>query len=178
MDNITSIIEELGLKSKAIYMPSRMNNGFPKALIPLFSDNSHPLDLSHLENRFLVLLDKSTDNYGILVATPGSTAIKILGPTTITAEIGLEESLRAILIGSLDLAHGVLCNKSEEEVTIELSGVVLETTPHPAYETMGSPVTSICAAATAEVLNSPVTLVSEEKNGGNISIELLISSLK
>ena len=99
MDNITSIIEELGLKSKAIYMPSRMNNGIPKALIPLFSDNSHPLNLSNLENRFLVLLDRSTNNYGILVATPGSTAVKILGPNTLTAEIGLEESLRAILIG-------------------------------------------------------------------------------
>ena len=176
MDNITSIIEELGLKSKAIYMPSRMNNGLPKALIPLFSDNSHPLNLSNLENRFLVLLDRSTNNYGILVASPGSTAVKILGPNTLTAEIGLEESLRAILIGNLDLANGVLCNQSQREVTIELSGVVLETTPHPADEIMGSPVTSICAATTAEVLNSPVTLVSEEKNGRNISIELLISS--
>lgn len=178
MDNITSIIEELGLKSKAIYIPSDMNNGFPKALIPLFSDNSHPLNLPNIENRFLVLLDKSTNNYGIMVATPGSMAVKSFEPTTITDEISLEESLRSIIIGNLDLASRVLCVQSDGRITIELSGVIMETTPHPAYETLGSPVTSICAAIAAEVLHSPVILVSEEQDGKNISIELLISSIK
>ena len=174
MDNITSIIEELGLKSKAIYLPSRMTDGLPKALIPLFSDKTPSTDLPKLENRFLVLLDKKTNNYGILIVTPGSATVKALRASTITDGIALEEALRSVLIANLDLANQALCTQSDQMITIELSGVVLDAKYHPAYETMGSPVTSICAAVTAEVLNSPITLGSEEQWGGKISIKLLL----
>ena len=37
VENISAIVEELGLKSKAVYLPSSMTGDKPKALIPLDS---------------------------------------------------------------------------------------------------------------------------------------------
>jgi len=38
IDNIATIVEELGIRAKAIYLPSSLTSGKPQALIPLPSN--------------------------------------------------------------------------------------------------------------------------------------------
>ena len=42
IDNIATIVEELGIRTKAIYLPSSLTSGRPQALIPLHSNPSLP----------------------------------------------------------------------------------------------------------------------------------------
>lgn len=177
MDNITSIIEELGIRSKAIYLPTRMTDGVAKALIPL-REEENPIVLPKKEQRFLVLLDRNQDNYGIMVVTPGSAALTAFRSSITIDRIRLEEALKAILIGNLDLASQALCFESEDQVTIELSGVMMEPRSHSAYQSMGSPVASVCAAVTAEVLDSPIRVASEERKRNHVSIKLSKASVQ
>jgi hypothetical protein len=41
-DNISTLIEEPGIKSKAIYLPSSLTSKYPRTFIPLHSNGSHP----------------------------------------------------------------------------------------------------------------------------------------
>ena len=45
LENMAAIVEELGLRSKAIYVPSSLTDGRPRALVPLHS-NSRPVQVT------------------------------------------------------------------------------------------------------------------------------------
>ena len=53
-ENIAALIEELGLTSKAVYLPSSLTGGKPKALIPLHTNPHPPKPQSLLPKRFIV----------------------------------------------------------------------------------------------------------------------------
>ena len=76
MENISAIVEELGLKSKAIYLPSSMAAGKPQAFIPLHS-NPHPPHLGNivLPKRLIVKYGAQPEDVGLLVTTPGSAVV-------------------------------------------------------------------------------------------------------
>ena len=72
VENVSTLVEELGLKSKAIYLPSSMTSGQSQALIPLHS-NPHPPQLEKivLPKRLIVKHGSKPEDLGLLVTTPG-----------------------------------------------------------------------------------------------------------
>ena len=46
IDNISTLVLEFGIISKAIYLPSSLATKYPRAFIPLHSNGSHP-EINH-----------------------------------------------------------------------------------------------------------------------------------
>lgn len=173
LENISAIIEELGLRAKAVYLPSSMTQGQPQALIPLHSNPSLPLIAKPLPKRLIVKYGPSPEDIGLLIATPGSATTKMLesmpGPTS--GE--LEDALSSILDGMLDIADSVRVTMTDKNVTVEVSNPRIEYRNIRFYECLGSPLASIAAALAAEALDKPIAIESEAHGKGKSVIELV-----
>ena len=170
--NISALVEELGLRSKAIYLPSSKTSGRAQALIPLHSNPTLPEIRASLPNRLIARYGPNPEDTGILITTPGSATVAMLesrpGPTS--AE--LESALSHILVGMLDLANGVMVGMAENRITAEISNQRMEYTPMLVYEYLGTPLASIVASVAAEALDKPIVVRSEQQKKGNTLVEL------
>jgi len=174
MENIATLIEELGIRSKAIYLPSALaSGGRPQALLPLLSDiNSFKLQ-QPLSKRLIVNFGPKAEDVGLLISTLGSvTATKLEGKPEPTSE-GIAFSLSSILIGLLDLADGVKVDQiNDKEMEVEISRPRLEQNNAFVYQWLGTPLASIVASITAEALTKPVTIIDERYSKGNTVIKI------
>ena len=163
LENLSSLLEELGLKSKGMYLPSHLTGGKPRAIIPLYSNPRFPVVSEPLAERLIVSCGNDPEDMGILVTTAGSNVMGMLEMEVGTSSDELAAALTTILAGTLDVAAGVKVemNGSEAEVTVS----------HPrlgknenswAEQSLGSPIASITASLLAEALDAPVTIESEE----------------
>jgi len=95
IDNMATIVEELGIRTKAVYLPSSLNGGRPQALIPLHPNPSLPLITEPLPHRFITRYGTNPDDVGLLLSTVGTTAVGMLeskpGPTPVEFESALED---------------------------------------------------------------------------------------
>jgi hypothetical protein len=171
-DNIAALVEELGLRARAIYLPTSLTQGRPRGLIPLHGDPVQPLIQKRIEQRLIVQFGPGSDDYGVLVATPGSPALGLVEVTEGNSTEDLEDALSALLAGALDLADAVRVGRSSEKIVIEVARPALPLRSHPAYTVLGSPIASIIATVTAESLGRPVSVVSESPRGRWQVIEL------
>lgn len=174
LENIAAIVEELGLHSKAIYLPSSKTSGLPQALIPLYSDLSLPPIEKVLPKRLIVKYGPNPENMGLLITTPGSATTKMLGASSVSTPEEMESALSSVLTGMLDMADSVRVGMSEKSVTIEVSNPQRGFKNLRLYECIGSPLASIAAALAAETLSKPVIVESEVYNKGKSTIKLEI----
>lgn len=172
IDNIATIIEELGIRAKAIYLPSSLTSGRPQALIPLRSNPSPPLITKALPQRLIVQYGASPDDIGLLVATTGTTAVGMLesrpGPTS--AE--LESSLTSLFTGILGIADGARVVYHENQIRVEIRNPRIESKATWSHQCLGGPLASIVASVAAEAWARPVTIKQEEQHRGKCFIEL------
>jgi len=172
IDNIATLIEELGIRAKAIYLPSSLAGGRPQALIPLHANPSLPPITKALPQRLIVQYGASPDDIGLLVATAGTTAVGMLeskpGPTP--AEF--ESSLTALFTGILDVADGARVIYRENRIGIEIRNPRIENKVTWSHQCLGGPLASMVASVAAETWNKPVTIKQEERHRGKCSIEL------
>jgi hypothetical protein len=177
IENIAALIEEIGLKSKAIYLPSTMTSGKPQALIPLHS-NPHPpkLEKTVLPNRLIVKHGPNPEDVGLLVTTPGSEAAKTTPPKPHSAANAgdVEAALTTVLAGTINLADSTCVAMEGEKILVEVGNPRLEHRKMWVYESLGTPLASIVASVTAEVLNKPVLVNSEQHLRGKCVVELKI----
>jgi hypothetical protein len=172
IDNIASIVEELGISSKAIYLPSSLTGGKPQALIPLHSNPSLPSITRAVPQRLIARYGDNPNDIGLLVSTEGTTAATMLesrpGPTT--AE--LEPALTSLLMGTLGVADKatVIARGSNIRVTIYKPRIEDKSTWF--HECLGGPLASIVASVTAEAQDRPITIKQEEHSGSKYSIDL------
>lgn len=176
MANIAALVEEVGLRAKAIYLPSSLTgSGQPQALIPLHANPELPRIDRALPHRMIVKFGSRPEDVGILVTTPGSlSATKLEGVASATSE-GLEASLHYILIGLLNLASGVrVISMNDSDIEVEVSHPYQESRNIQVYEWLGTPITSIVASIAAEVVNKPLIIQQEveEKNKSRITLEI------
>lgn len=175
MENISALIEELGLKSKAIYLPSSMRSGIAQALIPLHEDININKIRNKIPGRLIVRYGTDPEDMAIAVSTPGSINISMLetkpGPTA--SEI--EAAVAYVLTGLLDLADSVSVSLTEKDIRAEVRGSRMHYEDIWFYQCLGSPVASIIAAICSEALEKPVKIKEEqhEKSKINIVIEAL-----
>ncbi|MCH7940241.1 MAG: hypothetical protein IID13_10940, partial [Candidatus Marinimicrobia bacterium] len=71
LENVAALIEELGLRGKAMYLPTSLTHGRPRALIPFQNNEVAPVIQRKVEHRLIVRFGAGVDDYGILRATPG-----------------------------------------------------------------------------------------------------------
>jgi len=175
LENIATIVEELGLSSKAIYLPSSITNGQPKALIPLHVNSSLTSIERTLPNRLIVKYGSKPEDIGLLITTPGSATIKMQESATSSTPADMEYALSSVLTGVLDMVNAVRVAMNEERVIIEVYNPQMEYEKLHLYECLGSPLASVIAALVAENLNRPVVVEREIMEKNRSVIELGIS---
>lgn len=176
MENTAALLEELGIRNKAVYLPSSMRDGHPQALIPLGEDRDIQRVKGKIPGRLIVRYGVNPDDMAIAVTTPGSINIDMLetkpGPTS--GEI--EAAATYILTGLLDIANSVTVNLSGTQVNVEISGPKLHYEDIWYYRCLGSPIASIVAAISSEALEKPIRIKEEDYSKGKSRIILEVLS--
>jgi len=172
INNIATIIEELGIKGKAIYLPSSLTSGKPQALIPLHSNSSPSPVTKILPQRLIVRYGASPDDIGLLLSTTGTTATGMLklkpGPTPEE----LESALTSLLTGILGVADGARVVTTENHISVEIYNPRIENKTIWSHQCLGGLLASVVASVAAEAWDRPVTIKQEEHHNGKCSIEL------
>jgi len=171
-ENIASLIEELGLTSKAVYLPSSLTGGKPQALISLHTNPHPPKPQSPLPKRFIVKYGPNPEDMGILITTPGSTIASKSTSEPNPDPADLEATLSSALTGTIDLADTVRVSTSGEKIIVEVSNPRLKRESTQAYESLGSPLASIVASISAEALDKPFIIDRETHEKHKSIIEL------
>ena len=171
-ENIAKLIEELGLTSKAVYLPSSLTGGKPQALIPLHSNPHPPKPQSPLPKRFIVKYGPNPEDMGILITTPGSTIASKSASKPTPAPADVEATLSSVLTGTADLADAVKVSTTGEKIIVEVSNPRLKHKSTQAYESLGSPLASIVASIAAEALDKPIIIDRETHEKHKSIIEL------
>jgi len=175
VDNIATIVEELGIKTKAVYLPSSLTSGRPQALIPLHTNPALPPFDKALPQRLIVRYGANPDDIGLLLSTVGSTAIGMLeskpGPTSTE----LESAMTSLFSGILGAADRTRVVYYENHIKVEIYNPRIESRATWSHHCLGGPLASIAATVAAEALGKPVSINQEEQNGRKYSIELEVS---
>ena len=172
LDNIAALVEEMGLHTTAIYLPTTLTQGQPRALVPLRRSSDPPLILNPVKQRLIVDFGPNPEDHGILVATLGSAALSMAEVPDNGSSGEIEAALSALLVGTLDLADGVRVEGTTEGLTVRVSRPALARRRHPSDAVLGSPLASIVATVAAESFKRPVSISSESGRGVWHSIQL------
>ena len=162
-ENISALVEELGLKAKAVYLPSSMSSGKSQALIPLQSNpRLSQLEKTVFPKRLIVRYGGNPEDMGLLITTPGSTISGTITSKPDATEADLESTLTTVLSGTLNLADSAKISIDNDTMHVEVSNPRLENQKMWIYESLGTPLASIVASVIAQILNKPV-IVEEEQ---------------
>ena len=172
LENTAAIVEELGLRSKAIYLPSSLTDGRPQALIPLHS-NPAPVQIRGvLPRRLIVKHGPDPEDIGTLVTTPGSASLSMLGAKPGPTAEELEAAITSVVLGTLNVADGAKVNMVEGRVIVKVSNPRLDHRNIWFYQCLGSPLASIVASLACEALDKPLIIEREAHEKGQCVIEL------
>ena len=164
MENTAALLEELGIRSKAVYLPSAMRDDRPQALVPLIDGEDINWIKGKIPGRLIVRYGANPTDMAIVVTTPGSINIEMLetklGPTP--GEI--EAAATYLLVGVLDIASSVTVSLTDNQIDVGISGTRLYYEDIWYYRCLGSPIASIVAAISSEALQKPVRIKEERHN--------------
>ena len=172
INNIAAVVEELGIWSRALYLPTSLTGGRPQALIPLHSNPSPPLLTGTLPQRLIVKYGADPDDIGLLVTTTGTTAVSMLEAKPVPTPAGLESALTSLFRGLLGVADGVRVITDDNHIQVEIYHPRIENKATWSHECLGGPLASIVASVAAEAWDKPVTIKQEEHRRGRCSVEL------
>ena len=176
-ENVGRLLEELGVRSRAVYLPAALLAGGAKALVPLTERAGETASERPLDDRLIVFFGEQGDDAGLLVATPGSAALSLLAypPGETMDEIGV--ALTQVAVSTLRIARAVELHDAGERVEVTFKG---ESIPSgwmsSAVEScLGSLPASIAAAIVAEAKGRRVTVESESILGSRRLVVLGLS---
>jgi hypothetical protein len=167
LENLSALLEEVGLSTPAVYLPSRLASGRPAALIPLHG-NPGPRIEKDLPRRLIVRFGPEPQDMGILVTTAGTAVMDLLSPFAGEADRPaptsgeMESAIGAAVVGHLDLADRVHVHRQGGALRVEIANPRLEHTDLWITRSIGSPLASIVATIVAEGLRSPVRITQEQ----------------
>ena len=172
IDNITAIIEELGIRNKATYLPSSITGNRPQALIPLNSATPLPPIHRVLNQRLIVRYASGPDDFGLLLFTIGSIATSLLESRPGPNADEFESALNSLLTGILGMADGARVIVQEGQITVEIRNPRIENKSSWSNQCLGNPLASIVASIASEAWDRPVMIKQEKQLGNNYSILL------
>ncbi len=176
MENTSALLEELGVRAKAIYLPSNLRNGHPQALVPLVGDGDVKKIRDKLPGRLIVKYGTDNENMGIAVATVGGINLELLENKPGPNADEIESAMNYILTGVLDIADGARVSIADSRINVEVSGARMKYEDIWYYRCLGSPIASIAAAISSEALGKPVRVLEESSNKGQNKIVLEVLS--
>ena len=172
IDNMATFMEELGIKSKATYLPSSMTGGRPQALIPLHAHPSPPAIAGPLPQRLIVRYGARPDDVGLLVTTFGATAINIMDSRTSHSISEIESALTSLFVGMLGVADRITVTHRENHISVDIYNPVIKNKATWSNRCLGGPLASVVASVAAEAWDKPVTISQEKHQKARCSIEL------
>ena len=89
-------------------------------MIPFHNNDVKPVIHWKVEQRLIVRFGPGADDYGILVATPGSQALGLLEVPNSGSSGDFELALSGLLVGTLDLANSVRVSRNGDNITVEV----------------------------------------------------------
>jgi hypothetical protein len=173
--NLSGLLEETGVGASAVYLPSTLTEGQPRALIPLSSRAQRPTISQITSQRLIVEFGPHPDDIGLLVSTPGGGALSLLDERVGSTSAELESALTKLLVGAFDIASTVQVNQENGLVTVRVGGVWLSTGDLWVYKVLGTPVASIAAAVVAEGRKAPVVVESEARTKDVVTVRLAVT---
>ena len=176
MENTAALLEEIGIRNKAIYLPAGMRNGYPQAIVPIRDDYNIGNIKDKLSGRLIVRYGPDANDMAIAVTTPGSINLEMLenipGPTAYE----IESAISYILTGVLDIANGVKVNITDSRINVEIRNAKMGYEEIWYYYCLGSPLASIAAAVSSEALQKPIRILEEQEQAGKYRIVLEVLS--
>ncbi len=176
MENIAALLEELGLTSRAVYLPRSLRGDRSQAIVPLRPDQLQGPISHKVVGRLIVRHGAGPLDLGIALTTPGSICFDMLQDKPGANPSELEAALSHILVGMLDVASAVSVSADESGVRVEVSRPKLTHENIWYYQSLGSPVASIAATVTCEAYDRPVLISRDEQRDGKGMIELEVLS--
>jgi len=176
MENIVSFLEELGIKSKAIYLPSTMRTGSAQALIPLTENVDIEEIKRKIPERLIVQYGENPDDMAIAITAPGGVGLDKLEIKSGSTATEIEQVLNYVLTGLLDLANSAEVHISDRQLYIEISKPKLQYHDKWYYRCIGSPIASIVASIASDGIGKPIRIKEESYRNGNniIHLEVLV----
>jgi len=185
--NLNSLLEELGVDSKAVYLPTKEESHQPRVFLPLLRDpDSSRMFFKSLENKGLFVVDSQDPHQsGLLLIPPGSSLA-----TLMEQESGidfhnvrldkLEDALKIGLLEALEIAEDIRVIFADESVRVEVGPLVSEELYHVQSKIasnlcsqVGCPLTSAIICAVTKAAKKPVSIIKiSALQGRRISIEL------
>jgi hypothetical protein len=172
IDNMATLIEELGIKTKAIYIPSSLSNNHPRAFIPLHSNGSAPRITRTLPQRLIARYGTGPEEVGLLISTIGSSAAAMLDDKPGASPDELELALTSLFAGRLGIADGTKVSYQNGRLEIEIDRPRFENSADWSHHCLGGPLATIAASVAAESWDKPVRITREEQSNGKYHVEL------
>jgi hypothetical protein len=172
IDNLATLIEELGIKNRAIYLPSSLSSKCPRAFIPLHTNGSRPAITRALPQRLIARYGAGPQDVGLLISTIGSTAAGLLESKPGATSNELESALTSLLIGKLGIAERtrVICH--DNSIKVEINRPHIENGASWSHQCLGGPLAAIVASVAAEAWDKPVNIIQEQRLNGKYFVEL------
>lgn len=174
MENVSSLLEELALQNRAVYVPSSMRNGRPQALVPL-TDGTFSLN-GRLAGRMVVRYGSRPEEVAIAVATPGGVSLRLVRGMLGPEDNQIEAALSYLMVGILDLGSSVSVVRQDGLLTVTVNGARLHWENVWYYRVLGSPLASMAATVVCESLGKPVRIREERLDGNRATVALEVLS--
>jgi len=172
-ENISALVEELGLKSKAVYLPSSITGGKPQALIPLHSNPPYAtLAKSYFPSGLSSNTEPTLKKWACSLQLLDQLFSETIASKPDATEADLESTLTSILSGNLNLADNAKVTIDNDIMHVEVSNPRLENKKMWIYESIGTPLASIVASALAQMLNEPIIIEEDQTLKGKTLLKL------
>ena len=173
--NLGRLFEEVGLHSRAMYLPSSNATGPARALIPVSGRWKPPVD-RQMDDRLVVFRGDEADDVGLLVTTPGSVAVDLLPHRCGATMDEIQVALTRLAVATLRIARSVDVHQRVDRIEALFVG---ETVPSEWMSSaveycLGSLSGSIAAALVAEARECMVSIDSESVEGSTRSVMLVL----
>ena len=175
-ENLGRLLEELGLETGAVYLPSLLLPDGARALVPLGVDARTHVGAQRLDDRLVVFYGDGPDDVGLLVSTPGSAALRLLQypPGATMDEISV--AVTQVAVSSLRIARGIGLHEYGDHIKVSFVGESVPTgwLASAVERCLGSLAASIAAALVAEAKGRRVTIESESLEGSTRTVTLAL----
>jgi hypothetical protein len=177
VENTSALLEELGLRNKALYLPSTpstMGDGHSQTIIPLGDRDIGAME-GKIPGRFIVRYGADPNGMAIAIATLGSFSLDFLKTRPGPTPEEIESAISYILTGVFDLADSATVDLSNAHIEVTVKGAKLLYEDVWYHRCLGSPIASMVAAICSEALGKPVRVEGESYGGkeGHIILEVV-----
>jgi hypothetical protein len=176
MENSGALLEELGVRNRAIYLPSGMRDGHSQALVPLKEGIDARQIVNRLSGNLFVQYGVSPDETGIAITNVGCVNVDRMGDKPGPTAGDIAATTKYLLSRFVNVVEKVRVRMDDGKVEVEIHGDRLGGENAWYYQCLGSPIASIAAAVTSEALQHPVKILEEHSHWSMTTVTLEVLS--